>query len=146
LGADTQFELIRDSPPTFAIKLARQREIAPDVWAPPDGDRRALAHGQFTASALLSLRAGRNRAYNSGTLQRRISMATQIVMDRTGDTRHNFDAKNADAVSKAEERFRELTGAGFTAAVRTSSGEPVVKRTFDPNAEETLFFPRLVGG
>src|SRR5216683_1985055 len=48
-------------------------------------------------------------------------MATQIVMDRTGDTRHNFDAKNADALLKAEERFRELTGAGFTAAVRTSS-------------------------
>jgi hypothetical protein len=62
------------------------------------------------------------------------------------NTRHNFDAKNADALLKAEERFRALTGAGFTAAVRTSSGEPVVKRTFDPNAEETLFFPRLVGG
>jgi hypothetical protein len=73
-------------------------------------------------------------------------MATQIVMDRTGDTRHNFDAKNADALLKAEERFRELTGAGFTAAVRTASGEAVVKRTFDPNAEETLFFPRLGGG
>ena len=73
-------------------------------------------------------------------------MATQIVMDRMGDTRHNFDAKNADALAKAEERFRALTGAGFTAAVRTSSGEPVVQRTFDPNAEETLFFPRLVGG
>ena len=25
-------------------------------------------------------------------------MATQIVMDRTGDTRHNFDANNADAL------------------------------------------------
>jgi hypothetical protein len=35
-------------------------------------------------------------------------MATQIVMDRTGDTRHNFDAKNADALLKAEERFRAL--------------------------------------
>jgi len=73
-------------------------------------------------------------------------MATQIVMDRTGDTRHNFDATNADAVLEAEGRFRELTRAGFTAAVRTASGEPVVKRTFDPNTEETLFFPRLVGG
>jgi len=40
-------------------------------------------------------------------------MATQIVMDRTGDTRHNFDAKNADALLSAEARFRELTGAGF---------------------------------
>jgi hypothetical protein len=73
-------------------------------------------------------------------------MATQIVMNRTGDTQHNFEAKNADALLKAEERFRALTGAGFTAAVRTSSGQPVVKPTFDPNAEETLFFPRLVGG
>jgi|ERR1700716_2038091 hypothetical protein len=53
-------------------------------------------------------------------------------MDRTGDTRHNFDAGNADALLKAEERFRELTRAGFTAAVRTASGEAVVKRTFDP--------------
>ena len=67
-------------------------------------------------------------------------MATLIVMDHTGDTRHNFDAM------KAEERFMELTGAGFTAAVRTASGEAVVKRMFDPDAEETLFFPRLVGG
>src|SRR5258706_11152729 len=57
-------------------------------------------------------------------------MATQIVMDRTGDTRHNFDAKNADALLKAEERFRELTGAGFTAAVRTASGEAAVMGTF----------------
>ena len=73
-------------------------------------------------------------------------MATLIVMDHTGDARHNFDAKNADAVLEAEERFRELTGAGFTAAVRTASGEAVVKRTFDTTAEETLFFPRLVGG
>ena len=73
-------------------------------------------------------------------------MATQIVMDRTGDTRHNFDAKNADAVLKAEERFRELTGAGFTAAVRSGPGEQRVIRSFDPTAEETLFYPRLVGG
>ncbi len=73
-------------------------------------------------------------------------MATQIVMDRSGDTRHNFDSKNAAALLRAEERFRALTGAGFTAAVRTPSGEAVVKRTFDPSAEETLFFPRLVGG
>src|ERR1700737_619789 len=72
-------------------------------------------------------------------------MATQIVMDRTGDTRHSFDPKNADARVKAGGSFRELTSAGFSAAVRTASGEAVVKRTFDPDAEETLFFPRLVG-
>jgi hypothetical protein len=39
-------------------------------------------------------------------------MATQIVMDHKGDTRHNFDAKDAKALLKAERRFKELTGAG----------------------------------
>ena len=73
-------------------------------------------------------------------------MATQIVMDQNGDTRHNFDANDAKALLKAEERFKTLTGLGFTAAVRTASGEPTVSHTFDPGAEETLFFPRLVGG
>jgi hypothetical protein len=69
-----------------------------------------------------------------------------LVMDHTGDTRHNFDAKNAEALLKAEERFKELTGLGFTAALRTASGWAAVTRAFDPTAEETLFFPRLVGG
>jgi hypothetical protein len=73
-------------------------------------------------------------------------MATQIVMDHTGDTRHDFDANDAAALAKAEERFKQLTRAGFTAAVRGASGTAFVSPTFDPTAEETLFFPRLVGG
>lgn len=73
-------------------------------------------------------------------------MATQIVMDHTGDTRHYFDAKNENDLLKAEERFKGLTGVGFTVAVRTPAGEASVTQTFDPTAEETLFFPRLVGG
>jgi hypothetical protein len=73
-------------------------------------------------------------------------MATQIIMDHNGDTRHNFDAKDANALLEAEHRFKALTGAGFTAATRSADREPVLTRTFDPNAEETLFFPRLVGG
>ena len=68
-------------------------------------------------------------------------MATQIVMDHSGDTRHHFDATDREAVAKAEERFLQLTGAGFTAAVRTASGDAAVTRSFDPTAEETLFFP-----
>ena len=73
-------------------------------------------------------------------------MATQIVLDHNGDTRHKFDPKNAKALLEAEQRFKKLTGAGFTAAVRSASGDPVVKRTFDPTAEETVFYTRLVGG
>ena len=73
-------------------------------------------------------------------------MASQIVMDRTGDTRHSFDIHDRAEVEIAERRFRELTGAGFTAAVRSGPGEQRVIRSFDPAAEETLFYPRLVGG
>jgi hypothetical protein len=73
-------------------------------------------------------------------------MATLIVMDRAGDTRHEFDKEDAAALAKAERRFRKLTGRGFTAAARTGSGEVVKLKAFDPTANETLFFPRLVGG
>ena len=73
-------------------------------------------------------------------------MATQIVMDRTGDTRHTFNAQDRAELETAERRFRDLTGAGFTAAVRSGPGEQRVIRAFDPTAEETLFYPRLVGG
>jgi hypothetical protein len=73
-------------------------------------------------------------------------MATQIVMDHTGDTRHQFDSADTEALLKAEERFRALTAVGFTAATRTATGEVALAKTFDPTAEETVFYPRLVGG
>jgi hypothetical protein len=73
-------------------------------------------------------------------------MATQIVMDHTGDTRHQFDPADVRAVAEAERRFKELTGAGFTAAKRLGEGKSEVLKTFDPTAEETLFIPRLRGG
>jgi hypothetical protein len=73
-------------------------------------------------------------------------MATQIVMDHTGDTRHHFDTEDSEAVAAAERRFKELMFAGYTAAFRTGSGTTTVTRTFDSTAEETLFYPRLVGG
>jgi hypothetical protein len=75
-----------------------------------------------------------------------MAVPTQIVMDHTGDTRHHFDAKDSHALAKAEERFNELMRLGFTAAVRTAASEVARVRSFDPTAEETLFFPRLVGG
>ena len=73
-------------------------------------------------------------------------MATQIIMDHTGDTRQQFDPSDAAGVAKAEARFKELTGAGFIAAERTGRGESKVVAKFDPAAEETLFIPRLKGG
>lgn len=73
-------------------------------------------------------------------------MASQIVMDHTGDTRHEFDPSDRAAVAAAERRFQELTGAGFTAAKRRAEGGSELVRSFDPNAEETIFIPRLRGG
>jgi hypothetical protein len=78
--------------------------------------------------------------------RRRTGMATQIVMDATGDTRHDFDATDAAAIAIAEERFKKLTGLGFTAAVREGEGRARLTRVFDPTAEETVFYPRLQGG
>jgi hypothetical protein len=73
-------------------------------------------------------------------------VAVQIVIDHTGDTKHHFNPADARAVADAEDRFRELTGAGFTAAKRLGEGKSEVLRSFDPTAEETLFVPQLQGG
>jgi hypothetical protein len=73
-------------------------------------------------------------------------MPTQIVMDHNGDTRHSFSNKDEHALREAECRFRELTRQGYTAAKRTAGGQTIIARAFDPTSEETVFFPRLVGG
>lgn len=73
-------------------------------------------------------------------------MAYQIVMDHSGDSRHRFSVDDLESVARAERRFRELTGKGYIAAVRVGLGESRRIRSFDPTAEETIFFPRLVGG
>jgi hypothetical protein len=73
-------------------------------------------------------------------------MATHIVMDHSGDRRHEFNPEDAAALLKAEQRFNELMKGGYTAAVRSPTGDPIVTRNFDPAAKETLFYPRLVGG
>ena len=73
-------------------------------------------------------------------------MHFQIVMDTSGDTRHQFDPADATAVAEAERRFGELIGAGFIAARRTGNGTSELVRRFDPAARETVFIPRLVGG
>ena len=74
-------------------------------------------------------------------------MAVQIVMDRTGDTRHEFDQADSKAVTRAEERFRELIGKGFRAVALGRDGNPgKLLRKFDPQVEQTLFIPQLQGG
>jgi hypothetical protein len=83
--------------------------------------------------------------YRGAQLQEGL-MHTQIVMDATGDTRHHFDPSDPTAVGQAGRRFVELKQAGFIAAKRTGNGTSELIREFDPNAQETLFIPRLIGG
>ena len=74
-------------------------------------------------------------------------MSVQIVMDGTGDTRHEFHVSDMASVAMAEERFRELTGKGFRAvALGTNGGAGELIREFDPAIEQTLFIPQLRGG
>jgi len=75
-----------------------------------------------------------------------MSSTTLIVMDRTGDSRHAFDTTDPAALATAERLFGEFMGRGYTAAERTGNGEAKVTRTFNKDASETLFFPRLKGG
>ena len=86
-----------------------------------------------------SFEKGRERAANTKRVQ--------IVMNRFGDTRHEFDVTDAQAVALAEERFRQLTGSGFRAAALSSDGGPgKLLNKFDREVEQTLFVPHLQGG
>ena len=74
-------------------------------------------------------------------------MHIQIVMDRSGDTRHSFDPTDTAAVKDAQQRFLELTGKAFSAVALGRNGKPGnLLREFDAAVEETLFVPRLQGG
>jgi hypothetical protein len=74
-------------------------------------------------------------------------MSVQIVMDRSGDTRHEFDVSDLTSVANAEARFRQLTGIGFRAVALDKNGGPgELIDKFDPSVGQTLFIPQLKGG
>ena len=76
-------------------------------------------------------------------------MSIQIVVDDSGDTRHQFDVADREALERAEVRFRELTGQGYRAVALGGCAKPGKGRLlhrFDPSVEQTLFIPQLRGG
>jgi hypothetical protein len=73
-------------------------------------------------------------------------MCVQLVIDRTGESRFEFDPIDDAAVAEATERFKTLVDLGYTAAERTGPGTSRKVTAFDPTAAEVLFMPRLVGG
>ncbi len=70
----------------------------------------------------------------------------QLSMDSTGHTTFTFDPANAAEVDKARANFDSHKSAGYTAAQRTGEGTSQLLHRFNPNVEETLFIPRVVGG
>ena len=73
-------------------------------------------------------------------------MQTHIVMDHRGDSRQEFDPRCPVALAEAKRRFEELTGKGFRAIALGRDGHNCLVRGFDPDVEQTLFIPQLVGG
>lgn len=74
-------------------------------------------------------------------------MSELRVMDRTGDSRLQWDKANADEVRVAEERFNELVKAGYAAFSVTAKGDKGVQiDEFDPHAERLILVPQMVGG
>jgi len=73
-------------------------------------------------------------------------MATQVAMDHNGDGRFQHIPDDADGLAESEKRFRMLIAAGIAAAVRTGAGRSIRTHSFYQTAEETLFFPRVIGG
>lgn len=76
------------------------------------------------------------------------------VLSRHGDDRFQWNAPAAEvgdveavaAVREAERIFEEQRARGAT-AVRVKSGQPAERiDTFDPNAEEIVMLPRVIGG
>lgn len=72
-------------------------------------------------------------------------MSKLNIMDHTGHTAIDFKpGDHAEAMAK----FNELLKSGHTAAKKVAGGDGQfeVVRAFDPDAEEIIMKPRLVGG
>jgi hypothetical protein len=73
-------------------------------------------------------------------------MSELTVLDRTGDTRFQWDQRNADEVKAAREHFETFKKKGYAAfKVNKAGGEGEQIHAFDPKAERVIM-PPLVGG
>ncbi len=86
--------------------------------------------------------------YNVQTTERGIRMPVQKIMDPIkGHAEYQFDRNDIVSLHEAEERFTRLTGHGFSVVEPGAGGAPGRRLDkFDPDAEETVFIPALMGG
>ncbi len=74
-------------------------------------------------------------------------MSELAVLDRTGDTRIQWDKLNNDETEEARQRFNEFRAKGFASFKVDSSGlkgEQIDE--FDASAERIILVPQMVGG
>jgi hypothetical protein len=67
------------------------------------------------------------------------------TMDHIGHARFAFEGNEAEELARAEAPFKAAVGREFTPDARGSTGEVGIARSFDPTAQQTLFYPRRVG-
>ena len=69
------------------------------------------------------------------------------ILDKSGDTRIEWDPNNEDEVANAQRTFQEMKKRGFVAyAVRRRDQRGEVVREFDPSAEKLILAMPHVGG
>lgn len=75
-------------------------------------------------------------------------MGKLTILDRTGDSEVSWNPGDAQSAKEAAIRFKEMTDdKGYLAfrADKEGNGTAPIKE-FDPEAEEILMLPRMVGG
>lgn len=70
-----------------------------------------------------------------------------MVLDRTGDTRIQWNESDADQVAAARKRFNELKAKGYLAyKVNSRGNQGEVIDAFDPSEERVVMVPQMIGG
>ena len=68
------------------------------------------------------------------------------VMDHTGHSTESFKEGDIVSLAEASSRFAELKDRKFAAFRKDGEGQHTQLKVFDPEAQEVLFVPNLVGG
>lgn len=68
------------------------------------------------------------------------------VMDHNGHSPHQFDPDDVVSVEAAKARFQELMSKGCFAFEGGQGGSHKQVKAFDPNIENVVFSPQLIGG
>jgi hypothetical protein len=73
-------------------------------------------------------------------------MSQLIILDNTGDTRHDFTPDDADSVARCMEAFESMTKKGHWAVDNSVIGAGKVIKAFDRTATRITMHPQLIGG